>query len=125
MVKVKWLSLERHVHNVHSAHGEPFLKCAHGELEFCSKKWFKRRKSFAIAMINILSLTHVTYAKAHPLLLDAIYLHHYIYLSLTKCVNISVLSSDTKASEKLTALLTNPVFLKDLTRLSPCTKHLP
>ena len=27
--------------------------------------------------------------------------------------------SDTKASEKLTALLTNPAFLKDLTHLSP------
>ena len=42
MVKAKWLSLEHHVHNVHSGHGEPFPKCAHGELESCSKKWFKR-----------------------------------------------------------------------------------
>ena len=60
MIKAKWLSVERHVHNVHFGHGEPFPKCAHVELVSCSKKWFKRRKSFVFVMI-----THVTYhAKA-------------------------------------------------------------
>ena len=66
MVKAKWLSLERHVYNVHFGHGEPFPKCAYGELEFCSNKWFKRRKCFVIVMINILSHTHVIdHAKAY------------------------------------------------------------
>lgn len=44
LLKAKWLSLERHIHNIHSGHGELYPECAHGELEY-RRKWFKRRKN--------------------------------------------------------------------------------
>ena len=42
----KWLSLENHIHNKHSRHGQLFRKCSHGRLvgRNRNKKWFKRRK---------------------------------------------------------------------------------
>ena len=45
-IKAKWLSLEHHVHNIHTGHSELFPHCAHGVLQGGDqkKKWFKRRK---------------------------------------------------------------------------------
>ena len=46
VVKAKWLSLENHVHNIHSGHSKLFPKCAHARLSGSQmkRKWFKRRK---------------------------------------------------------------------------------
>ena len=85
----KWLSLENHVHNVHSGHSHLFPKCSHEDLDGQDrrKKWFKTRKFFMLCLID-LSINFV-------------------------CV------SDTKPSEKLSQLLTNTSLCKDLTRVSP------
>ena len=42
-MKVKWLSLDNHVHDVHSGHHGLFPNCLHGPQEQ-KKKWFTRRK---------------------------------------------------------------------------------
>ena len=42
-MKVKWLSLDNHVHNVHSGHHELFPNCLHGP-QVRKKKWFTRCK---------------------------------------------------------------------------------
>lgn len=46
MMKIKWLSLDNHIHNLYSNHHELFRKCSHGPLnhETGRKKWFTRRK---------------------------------------------------------------------------------
>ena len=44
LVKAKWLSLEHHIHNIHTRHSTLFPMCAHGELGLGRKKWFRRRK---------------------------------------------------------------------------------
>ena len=46
MMKAKWLSLDNHLHNIHSGHSEHFPTCSHGELQGRdrNKKWFRRRK---------------------------------------------------------------------------------
>ena len=46
MMVAKWLSLENHIHNKHSGHGQLFRRCSHGRLvgRNQKKKWFKRRK---------------------------------------------------------------------------------
>ena len=46
LVKAKWLSLENHIHGIHSGHGGEFPDCAHADLSGSvpKKKWFKRRK---------------------------------------------------------------------------------
>lgn len=46
VIKAKWLSVDNHIHNVHSGHSQLFEKCSHGVLEGreSQKKWFKRRK---------------------------------------------------------------------------------
>jgi hypothetical protein len=41
LIKAKWLSLERHMHNQHTDHGNLFPQCAHGRLTG-RRKWFKR-----------------------------------------------------------------------------------
>lgn len=43
VIKAKWLSLERHIHNKHTGHGRLFPKCTHGKLvgQNRNKKWFK------------------------------------------------------------------------------------
>ena len=45
-IKAKWLSLDNHIHNVHSGHSKIFPRCAHGLLRRRNrrKKWFKKRK---------------------------------------------------------------------------------
>ena len=43
MIKAKWLSLENHIHNKHSGHGDKFPKCAHARLTG-KRKWFKKSK---------------------------------------------------------------------------------
>ena len=48
VIKAKWLSLDRHLHNLHRNHSDKlFPQCAHGRLvgRDQTKKWFKRRKS--------------------------------------------------------------------------------
>ena len=37
VVKAKWLSLENHVHNIHSGHSKLFPKCAHAGLSGSKK----------------------------------------------------------------------------------------
>ena len=46
LIKANWLSLENHVHNMHTHKNEVFKKCAHGSLRGRekNKEWFKRRK---------------------------------------------------------------------------------
>ena len=45
VVKAKWLSLDNHVHNVHTGHGDGYPECGHDRLYTQRrKKWFKRRK---------------------------------------------------------------------------------
>ena len=92
MIKAKWLSLENHVHNVHTSHGGVFSQCAHGQLlgREANKKWFKRRKC---------SLNYVTVCTSP-----------FFFIFGT---------TDTKSSEKLTAILTNTILCKDIVRLSP------
>ena len=33
VIKAKWLSVDNHIHNVHSGHSQLFQKCSHGVLE--------------------------------------------------------------------------------------------
>ena len=33
LIKAKWLSLECHIHNIHTGHGALFPQCVHGELD--------------------------------------------------------------------------------------------
>ena len=46
VMKAKWLSLDNHLHDVHSGHSEHFPECSHGTLTENDrrKKWFRRRK---------------------------------------------------------------------------------
>lgn len=44
LIQAKWLSLDNHVHDVHSGHSSQFTHCCHGQLQGRKKKWFKRRK---------------------------------------------------------------------------------
>ena len=45
MIKAKWLSLENHIHGVHTGPGDIFPECAHSQLDaHTRKKWFKRRE---------------------------------------------------------------------------------
>ena len=56
MIKAKWLSLDNHIHNKHSGHGENFPRCSHGVLKGRdrNKKWFKRRKyNYVSMLINV------------------------------------------------------------------------
>ncbi|XP_078695648.1 uncharacterized protein LOC144924408 isoform X1 [Branchiostoma floridae x Branchiostoma belcheri] len=72
LVEGKWLSLDNHLHNVHSGHSEAFPQCAHGPLR---RQWLK---------------------------------------------------PNTKASVKLSAIITKKSLLKDIRKLSPKyqTAHL-
>jgi len=40
VVAAKWLSVVRHIQNIHEGHSELFDSCAHSELEY-ERKWFK------------------------------------------------------------------------------------
>ena len=46
-MKMKWLSLDNHVHKVHFGHHELFPECSHGPLDEQgrNKKWFTRCKA--------------------------------------------------------------------------------
>ena len=90
-ILAKWLSLENHVHNKHRHKDKKFPKCAHGKLrgQDRKKKWFKRRKYYSNDIVH-----------------QAQYVH---------CCCLA----DSKASEKLSGLLTNSHLCKDITRLSP------
>ena len=46
VMKAKWLSLDNHLHDVHSGHSEDYPECSHGTLTENDrrKKWFRRRK---------------------------------------------------------------------------------
>ncbi|XP_065885779.1 uncharacterized protein [Dysidea avara] len=92
VIRAKWLSLDNHVHNVHRNHGtRHFRKCDHGRLRRRDrKKWFKRREFKAFFSYNCLTICML--------------------------FNIGV---DTKASEKLGALLTNTYLCNDMVKLSP------
>jgi solute carrier family 8 (sodium/calcium exchanger) len=37
-IKEKWLSLQRHIHDQHTGHGNIYMKCSHQKLK---RKWFK------------------------------------------------------------------------------------
>lgn len=76
-IKVKWLSLDNHIHNKHTSHGSQlFPKCVHRRLRGRErkKKWFKRRKcvfhhtstslSLSLSVCLSLSLSH---ARTHNL----------------------------------------------------------
>lgn len=54
MVGAKWLSLENHIHNVHSGHSDIFPSCLHDDLsgQNTRKKWFRRRKVFLMRRIQ-------------------------------------------------------------------------
>ena len=54
----KWLSVEAHIQNVHSGHGELFPNCAHGPLEGreARKKWLAPCK---YSFLLLLWLLHV------------------------------------------------------------------
>ena len=42
-VKAKWLSLDNHVHDIHTGHGGVFPEYIHGQLDVQRpRKWFKR-----------------------------------------------------------------------------------
>ena len=92
-ILAKWLSLENHVHNEHTHMDKKFPKCAHGKLrgQDRKKKWFKRRKYYHNDIVHLS--------------------HHIMYTAIT--------FTDSKASEKLSDLLTNSYLCKDITRLSP------
>ena len=53
VIKAKWLSVDNHIHNVHSGHSKLFRKCSHGKLKGRErqKKWFKRSKYFCILQL--------------------------------------------------------------------------
>ena len=46
IMRIKWLSLDNHIHNVHSDHHALYPECSHEPLthETGRKKWFTRRK---------------------------------------------------------------------------------
>ena len=55
-IKAKWLSLENHVHNIHSGHGDMFPECAHAQLDtHTRKKWFKRRECLSMCMFAFIN----------------------------------------------------------------------
>lgn len=91
LIKAKWLSLDNHIHNVHTHKNKDFQKCAHGKLRGRdkNKQWFKRRKCAYLSAIDMI---------LHDGLMNLL---------------------DSKASEKLSPLLTNNQLCKDVTRLSP------
>jgi len=58
IVKAKWLSLENHVHNVHTGHGDIFPKCEHGLLRGRKKKkWFKRCECYLVFVVREFTLS--------------------------------------------------------------------
>lgn len=42
IIKEKWLSLGRHLHNKHTGHGKNYKKCSHDKIK---RTWFKQGKS--------------------------------------------------------------------------------
>lgn len=46
MIKIKWFSLENHIHSEHNRHGKIFSASTHGKLvgQERNKKWFRRSK---------------------------------------------------------------------------------
>ena len=104
VIKAKWLSLDNHIHNVHSGHSQLFPQCAHGDLHGSdrNKKWFKRRK-------------YDSYLALQP----GITIKSSFSCQIFSCV-------DTKASEKILPLITSTTLCKDIARLSPLyqTSHL-
>ena len=95
-IKTKWLSLENHVHNIHTGHGESFPECAHGRLGSHKKKWFKRRKQ-----------------------MNKCYKYKATFLTVLYTCIMHLPCVDTKSSERLTALLTNKLLCKDFVSAAP------
>ena len=59
MIKAKWLSLENHIHGVHTGHGDIFPECAHGQLDVHTrKKWFKRHECLSTCMYKFIHTSH-------------------------------------------------------------------
>ena len=88
-IKAKWLSLDNHIHNKHCGHGKPFPRCKHARLSARGR----RKKWFK-------RRKYITYLN---------------YL----CVDPSLSPADTKASEKLSDIITNTRFCSDVAKLSP------
>lgn len=55
VIKVKWLSVDNHIHNIHVGHGEAFPRCEHPPLPRRGRsiKWFKPRKFVVTAVFEV------------------------------------------------------------------------
>ncbi|KAI8495211.1 hypothetical protein Bbelb_271970 [Branchiostoma belcheri] len=52
LVEGKWLSLDNHLHNVHSGHSEAFPQCAHGPLR---RQWLKPNTKASVKLSSIIT----------------------------------------------------------------------
>ena len=66
IIKVKWLSVDNHIHNIFVGHGELSPQCEHPPLprRGRSKKWFKPRKFVVTAIVQSTGINHCTDTKA-------------------------------------------------------------
>ena len=67
-MKMKWLSLDNHVHNVHSGHHELFPERSQGPLDEQgrNKKWFTRRKQLLLRYHLMLNTSVTSSPTHHP-----------------------------------------------------------
>ena len=89
VMQAKWLSVDNHIHNVHKKHGKLFPKCKHKTLRAKDRKKKWFKRRKWIGMCEA-----VTYFTVHVCL-------------------------DTKASEKVSARITNKSFCQDVKKMSP------
>ena len=104
-MKVKWLSLNNHIHNVHSNHHELFPTCAHEPLDG------REHKKYYMGKYNYI------YRTSAPSTFLALTRNDILYTP-NSCIISPFFLADSKASEKLSALMTNPQLCKDIMRLS-------
>lgn len=54
LIKEKWMSLDHHIHNIHSGHSVAFPRCEHPRLRGHSKrkKWIKPRKVLTFVALS-------------------------------------------------------------------------
>lgn len=109
----KWLSVFRHVQNIHVGHGDHFPRCEHGELDDDDrrKRWLrpgKNRSSFNLDVYKyyIFVLFSITFIIIH------------IYLLVDLVFNLFFFSLGSKVVEKLEGIIHSRQMKKDIRMLS-------